>query len=790
MKGFINQIKTWVVVMATTVFALLANLLQAQDNLALDFKGSTFNNPNGDYIESNPSPVTGNANFTVEGWFMTTGGALTGQAFRRLFSLSSTTTRFEIGEDGTNLILFLNDVNFNSSFNVLAPISPSIWHHLAVVRNGAAVQVYLDGVSIGQSLPPLGPLNINLFRVGHWGGGTTPTQDWEGQVDEVRLWNTARTQAQILDSKDCSISVTGVSPDLLVNWTFDQMPQGVVPGGNNSGATAVDMSGNGNHGALINFTLNGPTSNFVRNTCPPYFTLNINDLGSQTNPLTAICNGDGAHFCINQNGTQVNLNNVSSIGWEYFDAIVGQWTAITGNAAFVGYCFGVPSGNSALSFSCNNSTGYLDRKFRAKITVGTGAQTCTYTSSEYLLRIDCPVSNASIGLAPQIPNSPNIALCEGTSYSTTVSLSSTHTFIPSGLPTNGNLDIQWCINGVYDPSLDDLPSFVYSGQPSFPNLCFEAKVKNGVCPTYKVNICIPVDKQPMCGLIDQISGLAQQPGGGQYDYLICAGGEAQIAMNNALDFKDCDAVWQYHFDTDPVGTWHNLLGTSNPVQNTNTLPQSLSPYLWPPTATCITYRIECRPKHYPFSDCLPCHSNEVEICLTPPLQKPTICLAPMQFCQNNAAQLSVCPFDPAVIQYDWYCNAIYLGSGPTIPATQAACYWLEAFDGCMRLESDKACLEECAIIPVIECPLGSPCVCLGEPVTLSGCNSVITCQNTGPLPLTYTWSSNGAPCVAGGPNGCECTTIPDPGGTTYTLTICDPNLGCCWTETFYIKPCF
>ena len=768
------------------------------DNLALAFEGSTINSPITDFISLAPSPVSGNSNFTVEGWFLTTGAPLNIPQFRRLFTLSGT-TRFEVGENGNNLVLFWSDATPANSFNVLAPISTNSWHHLAVVRQGASVLVYLDGVSVA-SLTGLGALNTNLFHVGHWGGGTTPFQDWEGQVDEVRLWNTVRTQTQISDFKDCSIAVAGASPDLMVNWTFDQTAQGVVGGGSNSlpGLMATDFSGNGNDGTLNNFTLAGLTSNFVCNTCPPIFSLAITDLGSQSISLASICSGAGAHFCVNQNGAQVTGLAGATVTWQYMDG-TGNWAAVP-NTLFMGFCFGVPSIDIS-AICASSSTGFVDRKYRATITKGPPNQTCTYVTAERLLRIHCPVKNLAIGLTPPIPNPPNIALCEGTNYTTTVSLSSTDAFIPSGLPTNGDLGIQWCINGVHNPSFDNMPSFVYSGQPLFPDLCFEAKVGNGICPLMTTKICIPVDKVPMCGTIDVKPELALMTDLNTsiydpFDYLLCPGNDAELYMLNPLDFKDCDAVWQFMFPT--VGTWNDLKGTGNATQNTNVLPQlppnPPSPSLWPVGETCILYRIECRPKNYPLSDCAPCHSNIVQICLKTPKPAPVISATDNPICKQGAitsSTISVSPYDPNC-SYNWYCNGVLVDTNvPFIIATQPACYWVEVFDGCFIQTSNPLNLEVCEIVPVIECPQDNPCACLGVPITLIGCNSYNTCGNTGPLPLVFSWSADTpGPITVSGPNGCEATHTPDPGGTNYTLTVTDPNTGCTATAAqFSIKPC-
>lgn len=771
---------------------------QVCENLALDFDGQE------DYVSLNTSntPVSGNANFTVEAWFsIASPPATCANNFRRLFVLSGpVASRFELGECNGFLKLYWQTnaavIPAPPPF-VIETISGQLQgcHHIAVVRNGTAIGIYLDG-----GLTPLysgvmtGALNTDLFRLGHWGfSQTTPGQDWLGTIDEVRLWSVPRSPQQIRDHKDCSLSGTAW-PGLVANWTFNQ--PGIIPGGNNQGAVVTDMSGNGNDGAFYNgnngFTLSGPASNFVCAPCSPALDLDIKDLGSQLISLISICSGTGAHFCLTLNGGQILGLGGATVQWEYFDAGGLNWTQITGNPVFNsnGFCFGVGPGNPALDIDCsNNAAGFVDRKFRAIITKGPPGQNCTFTSSEYLLRIHCPVNNAAISLSPPLLIPPTASLCEGDHVNTSVSLNSSHPFIPSGLPPAGDLNFIWCINGIHDPLLDNMPSFPYTGTAALPDLCFEAKIANGVCPLYQTTACIPVDPIPMCGIIDVVSALDPDPNGGPYDYLICPGDQAMLGMLNHSDFKNCTAVWQFSFDG---VVWNDMLGTSNPVQNTNTLPQlsPAGPFTWPPNTPCIFYRIECRPLSGPNSGCPPCHSNAIRICLKTQKPPPVISAGQNPICKNGTTFISVSPYDPACT-YTWYCDGLVVGNGPSIPMAMGGCYWVEVRDGCFLQTSQVLDLQACEIVPVIECPQDNPCACLGVPITLIGCNSYNTCGNTGPLQLTYTWTADTGGPVLPGPNGdCEGVHTPDPGGTNYTLTVTDPNIPCSVTTLqFFVKPC-
>lgn len=663
--------------------------------------------------------------------------------------------------------------------------------------------MYLDG-----NLTPfytgiiVGPLTNDEFRVGHWYGGATPGQDWLGTMDDVRLWSTPRTPVQIRDYKDCSLQ--GSWPNLVLSWTFDQ--SGITPGGNNFSPTilAIDMSTSGNDGSInkaditnsfTGFTLTGPTSNFVHNVCPKQYDISISDFPVPFPvSLSAICSGDDAHFCITQNGVALPpLSGATSVDWYYSDDNGINWTL---DPLFVGYCFYVPQITYA---GCNTSTsGNIGRKYCAKINTGTSGQNSVYTTSAQDLTICCPIAPATITLSPQPPLPPGITtLCEG-NVTIDITLNGP-TFLP-------NMSIQWFVDGVpYTPTVGTLTSFTYTGPANPANsnnpnqLCFEAVIQNCVCPAVNVKTCINVDPQPVCGTIDGMSSNLI-PTSTPYEYTICPGNDAIVGI--VAPFTNCNPVWQYHLDTDPAGTWKNLLGTSNSVQNTNILAQlvppnnPLSPYLWTPTTTCITYRVECRPYNYPNSGCPPCISNEVKICLQPEPVNGIITGGNDKICctgGTTTSLLTINPYTPNLYSYDWFLNGVGpIGSGQTYTASQAGCYVVQISDMCASVTSPPFCIDICTPVPIIDCPTVNPCACVGQAITLSGCNSYNTCTNTGPLPLIYTWSANnGSTGTTGGINGCEFTHTPDPNGTIYTLTVTDPNLGnCSATTTLTINPCF
>lgn len=131
------------------------------------------------------------------------------------------------------------------------------WHHVAAVYNGSMKYLYVDGVQIG-SEPKTGNITFTGFdhRIGSQVG---ISEYFEGQIDEVRYWNIARTQCEINTFKNIEIPTTATG--LIGNYHFNQ---GIAAGNNSGVITLTDAVGIVGTGTLTGFALTaGTVSNWV-----------------------------------------------------------------------------------------------------------------------------------------------------------------------------------------------------------------------------------------------------------------------------------------------------------------------------------------------------------------------------------------------------------------------------------------------------------------------------------------------------------------------------------------------
>ncbi|MBN1424619.1 VCBS repeat-containing protein [Candidatus Fermentibacteria bacterium] len=116
------------------------------------------------------------------------------------------------------------------------------WQHVAATYTAATSEaaVYLDGMrqDLNQVNTPAGPIKDNLGIDLLIGTNPASLNTFDGAIDEVRLWNVARTAQEI--AADRLHGLTGGQPELVGYWRFNE----------GNGVYALDGSANGNNGVI------------------------------------------------------------------------------------------------------------------------------------------------------------------------------------------------------------------------------------------------------------------------------------------------------------------------------------------------------------------------------------------------------------------------------------------------------------------------------------------------------------------------------------------------------------
>ena len=201
---------------------------------ALKFDGTD------DYVDlGNPATLNGMNDFTIEAWFKATSfyGHIIGK-------------EYGAGGDDSYVIWFSssNTISFHTSGGSgrldYPGISLNKWYHIAVVKSGTECRMYVNGKLVDTAA---GPATVSYDDSPVFVGADDNNDDgigdgcFNGVIDDVRIYNRALSEDEILSNMKGAIATDG-----LVLWLrFDE----------GSGDMAYDVSGNANHGTLMN----GPT---------------------------------------------------------------------------------------------------------------------------------------------------------------------------------------------------------------------------------------------------------------------------------------------------------------------------------------------------------------------------------------------------------------------------------------------------------------------------------------------------------------------------------------------------
>lgn len=157
--------------------------------------------------------------------------------------------------DGGRLNFNLGNIAWNE-LNTNAVLTLNQWQHVAGTYDGSMMRVYVDGVVIDSLAVTTTIANTTEHLV--IGDNSFAGRNFPGIIDEVRIWNSHRTQAELVANMNNELCFG--SPGLVAYY---QLNHGTAGAANPTETVALDATGNGNHGAVQNFQLNGGSSNWV-----------------------------------------------------------------------------------------------------------------------------------------------------------------------------------------------------------------------------------------------------------------------------------------------------------------------------------------------------------------------------------------------------------------------------------------------------------------------------------------------------------------------------------------------
>ncbi|MFN0050393.1 MAG: LamG domain-containing protein, partial [Cytophagales bacterium] len=350
--------------------------LEVQANNALQFNG---NGTTGPFVtvNSNSNDFNLGNNFTMEAWVNPLN---LNNRHHTIFSKGEVNGAFDNGYalqintfGGINQTLhFFNALSSGTAYwiNSGIVVPYNTWSHVAVTYNGSTsiLGFYFNGVNVtnvGYNLNLNVTGGLNDFFIGRQGYGCQ-CHKFNGQIDEARIWNVARTPNDIREN--IYRTINGNLPGLVAAYNFNQG----IGGGNNTGVTTlIDQAGGNHNGTLNSFTnlAGGTTSNWVGsittttglyNFGAPFINMGTapSVCANGTGTYTITATGQGSfNYQWHRNGniisgqTSATLNLTSALTTSVGTYLV-QVSSIYGTSTSVGVMF--PNCNNALDFDGGN----------------------------------------------------------------------------------------------------------------------------------------------------------------------------------------------------------------------------------------------------------------------------------------------------------------------------------------------------------------------------------------------------------------------------------------------------
>ncbi len=141
-------------------------------------------------IDSVANDITDN-NFSVSAWIKTT---QVGDDDVIIASNASSGTGHDFILGVANGFLFVEANNANTYPPV---INDNQWHHIAYVRDGTTAYAYTDGVLVGTETPSGSPSTDTRWSIGQEWDDNTPSDEYDGIVDEVQFYNRPLTAEEV-----------------------------------------------------------------------------------------------------------------------------------------------------------------------------------------------------------------------------------------------------------------------------------------------------------------------------------------------------------------------------------------------------------------------------------------------------------------------------------------------------------------------------------------------------------------------------------------------------------------
>ncbi|KAF0221999.1 MAG: thrombospondin type 3 repeat protein outer membrane domain-containing, partial [Rhodospirillaceae bacterium] len=178
----------------------------------------------------NVASINLTGDYTIEAWFRQSDNSGSPVVVPIVSARNGTSTTenetavFDIQVSDTGIIQAFTGNGTASEYPVdissaVGAVSLDTWHHVSFSVSGTQASLYLDGSLVGSQTFASRQSGITDFDIGTYtniSGSSTNIAYFNGDIADVRVWNTGRTQAQIKDLMNERLD--GTESGLVANW--------------------------------------------------------------------------------------------------------------------------------------------------------------------------------------------------------------------------------------------------------------------------------------------------------------------------------------------------------------------------------------------------------------------------------------------------------------------------------------------------------------------------------------------------------------------------------------------
>lgn len=415
-----------------TLTSAIATVVVSAPAKALNFDGVN------DYVDLGSAITTslsGSTKLTVEAWVKPSSLSNLGCILSNYNTTTINNLQVLLRRSGASFYEFWvgNGGTWNNVNSVAIP-TLNVWQHVAGVWDGTIAKIYVNGVLSGTvvtTIPSLGNANTNNI----WIGANNVNENFNGDIDEVRIWNRALCLGEIQNNMNGEIPTS--SANLVANYHFNQ---GLAGQPNPSETSLIDASGNAYTGTLTNMALTGSVSNWidpgaVSGTAPAFSnpTITVNS-GNVCSGNSFTMSPSGATSYTYQGGSSI-VSPTANTSYTVVGStlgcmsnIVNSSVTVNSNPTITVNSGTVCSGNSFTIVPNGASTYTIQGGNNVVTPLSASSYTIKGTSSAGCLSANTATSNVAVNANPTVTavsSTPNF-ICTGQTVSLTANGASSY----------------------------------------------------------------------------------------------------------------------------------------------------------------------------------------------------------------------------------------------------------------------------------------------------------------------------------------------------------------------------